>query len=218
MDGIYLCWNSSLLIWNAHLTGCPVWNLSSYVWRGPGWGGAYSPTSQASLRPILPLMGEWEVCAQDVCAWLILLSHSVIVALICWRHQAKSSAKKSPTWKQPNTHPVQPPHRTVASGVFSLKEGCWTSFPGMGASCPQLFLELVPGGFLGAGPEEGSETCLWGQMLSLGLKGWGSVNCGPGQGQLHCRNLHPCNAFPRNLVIGRRRLHYTALLDSGWWR
>ena len=36
---------------------------------------------------------------------------------------------------------------------------------------------------------EGPEAGLWDVMLNSGLKGWGSMNCGPGSGQLHCCNL-----------------------------
>lgn len=146
-------------------------------------------------QAMLPLIGEWEVWAQDVCAWLILLSHSVIEALICWRHQQSQVQKSHPLGNDQT--PTRHSHSSVGVKIlgvfFPLMEGSDLCFWGE-KPIPVVF---------GAGPEEGPEL-ICGVWCSVWAERVGSVDSGPGQGQPHCCNPDPCSVAHRNLVTGGR--------------
>lgn len=97
--------------------------------------------------------------AHHVCARLILLRRSGIVALIFWRHQQSQVQKshplgndQTPTW---HSHSM----RGELLGIFPLKKGLDLHFWGRRKLAP-VVLELVPNHFFGVGPEEELElTC-----------------------------------------------------------
>ena len=98
-------------------------------WRGN------SPTSSASLRPVIPLTGEWETCAWDVCAcycsvsqWCPTLCDPVITKPL--QHARLPCPSPSPRVRSNSCPLSRWCHPTISSSVAPLS--CPQSFPASG--------------------------------------------------------------------------------------
>lgn len=184
---IYLCWNRNL-------TGSPVLNLWLWTWEDGEiilWP-LLSGSGCASFNRGMRSKGTECVCMTNPVKTQCNCGSNLLEA------PAKSSSKKSPTWKWSNTHSAQPLHGGRAAAGVSTEGGFGPLFLGKEKVVPSCFWSWSLVIFWSWAREEEPELVCGGQRSFWALR-VGFVNCGPGG-----YKPHPLSVAHRSLVIGSR--------------
>ena len=116
---ICLCWYYLLLIWKSNLTGYPGLNLLPCASGAQGDEEVILPSPPSASGYVPFNRGMRSVGTGGTHAWLTPFKSHCNCDSNLLEASAKSSSKKSPTWKGPNTRSAELLPRGKASGGFS---------------------------------------------------------------------------------------------------